>query len=137
MKDVDHPGVPNTILVKEKADVALRFGEKSAAEQNSVYIAWEMLMEPKYQTLRACIYSNDNERKRFRQLLVNAVMATDIMDQDLQLVRRNRWGIAFNQYQKGDVSVSNYERSRKATSVIEHIIQASDVAHTMQHWHCI
>ena len=25
--------------------------------------------------------------------------------------------------------------NRKATIVIEHIIQASDVAHTMQHWH--
>ncbi len=26
-------------------------------------------------------------------------------------------------------------RNRKATIVIEHLIQASDVAHTMQHWH--
>jgi 3'5'-cyclic nucleotide phosphodiesterase len=25
--------------------------------------------------------------------------------------------------------------NRKATIVIEHIIQASDVSHTMQHWH--
>jgi 3'5'-cyclic nucleotide phosphodiesterase len=25
--------------------------------------------------------------------------------------------------------------NRKATIVIEHLIQASDVAHTMQHWH--
>jgi 3'5'-cyclic nucleotide phosphodiesterase len=25
--------------------------------------------------------------------------------------------------------------NRKATIVIEHIIQASDIAHTMQHWH--
>jgi hypothetical protein len=25
--------------------------------------------------------------------------------------------------------------NRKATFVIEHLIQASDVAHTMQHWH--
>lgn len=27
------------------------------------------------------------------------------------------------------------DRNMKATIVIEHIIQASDVAHTMQHWH--
>ena len=27
------------------------------------------------------------------------------------------------------------DTNRKATIVIEHIIQASDVAHTMQHWH--
>jgi hypothetical protein len=25
--------------------------------------------------------------------------------------------------------------NRKATIVIEHLIQASDVSHTMQHWH--
>ena len=25
--------------------------------------------------------------------------------------------------------------NRKATIVLEHILQASDVAHTMQHWH--
>jgi 3'5'-cyclic nucleotide phosphodiesterase len=27
------------------------------------------------------------------------------------------------------------DRNRKATIVIEHLIQASDVSHTMQHWH--
>jgi hypothetical protein len=27
------------------------------------------------------------------------------------------------------------DSNRKATILIEHIIQASDVAHTMQHWH--
>ena len=28
-----------------------------------------------------------------------------------------------------------HDLDRKATIVIEHIIQASDVSHTMQHWH--
>ena len=31
------------------------------------------------------------------------------------------------------VSVAD-DRNRKATIVIEHLIQASDVSHTMQHW---
>jgi hypothetical protein len=135
MQDVDHAGVPNALLVKENAEVALKFGEKSAAEQNSVFIAWEMLMEPKYEILRACIYTDNEERTRFRQLVVNTVMATDIMDRELQLVRKNRWEEAFKEEKKTDAMLSNYDRSRKATSVIEHIIQASDVAHTMQHWH--
>lgn len=91
-------------------------------------------MEPKYDLFRACIYTNKEERKRFRQLVVNAVMATDILDGELQSVRKKRWEEAFNE-KRVDSSISNYDQSRKATSVIEHIIQASDVAHTMQHWH--
>ena len=136
-QDADHRGVPNELLAKEKAEVSLKFGEKSAAEQNSVFIAWEMLMEPKYDVVRACIYTNGEERKRFRQLVVNAVMATDIMDRELQTVRKNRWEVAFSEEQKRESSqaLTNFDQSRKATSVIEHIIQASDVAHTMQHWH--
>jgi hypothetical protein len=31
--------------------------------------------------------------------------------------------------------MSETDVNRKATIVIDHIIQASDVAHTMQHWH--
>lgn len=140
-QDVDHAGVPNSQLVKEGDEVAVKFGEKSAAEQNSVYIAWEMLMEPKYEILRTCIYTNEEERQRFRQLVVNAVMATDIMDRELQSVRKNRWDKAFcdgSDEANGssvDESITHVDQSRKATSVIEHIIQASDVAHTMQHWH--
>lgn len=28
-------------------------------------------MKPEYENLRACIYSNENELKRFRQLVIN------------------------------------------------------------------
>ena len=132
--DVDHLGVPNAQLVKEQNNIALKFGAKSAAEQNSVHVAWEMLMEPRYNDLRACIYTTDKERKRFRQLVINAVMATDILDKELQNVRKNRWDKAFKEKVNPELGTS-YDRNRKATSVIEHIIQASDVAHTMQHWH--
>jgi hypothetical protein len=71
--------------------------------------------------------------KRFRQLVVNCVMATYIMDKDLKTLRNDRWDRAFSDAhveEPDDVS-----RSCKATIVIEHLIQASDVAHTMQHWH--
>ena len=60
-------------------------------------------------------------------------MATDIMDKDLKALRNGRWERAFS-----EKVVDHNEReniNRKATIVIEHLIQASDVAHTMQHWH--
>ena len=110
-------------------------------------------MEPSFSTLRRHIYTNAVEFKRFRQLVVNTVLATDIMDKDLKQLRNNRWDIAFNtndddvddaddpiNIKKNVVDGIVRQQSikatnRKATIVIEHLIQASDVAHTMQHWH--
>jgi hypothetical protein len=71
--------------------------------------------------------------KRFRQLIVNSVMATDIMDKDLKNLRNRRWEKAFSEDSPSENSATAVHR--KATIVIEHLIQASDVAHTMQHWH--
>jgi len=129
--DLDHPGVTNAQLVKEKTPMSSKYKEKSVAEQNSVDLAWEMLMRPRYENLRACIYSSEDELKRFRQLVVNTVMATDICDKELQALRRARWEMAFSETQLG-AAAANVDR--KATIVIEHLIQASDVSHTMQHW---
>jgi class 3 adenylate cyclase len=127
--DVDHPGVGNMQLVAEGDAIAHMYDGKSVAEQNSIDIAWELLMDPAYQDLRACIYSNESEFLHFRNLLVNLVMATDIFDKDLMQMRNHRWAKAFEKDAKDD------RVDLKATIVIEHIIQASDVAHTMQHWH--
>ena len=170
--DVDHRGVPNVQLVREKADVAIKFGDKSVAEQQSVDLALRLLAEPRFKDLQLCVCETEQEQRRFRQLLINLVMATDIADKELHLLRKARWQKAFedsfssslgDEYENGlakhhhpfvvndnnndddEVSVlSTDDRSicltdelvnRKATVVIEHIIQASDVAHTMQHWH--
>ena len=130
---MDHPGVPNTQLVKEECPLAKRYKNKSPAEQNSVDLAWNMLMDEEYSDLRAVIYQTDAELKRFRQLIVNSVMATDIADRELKILRNNRWDRAFSEA-VNDAS-ANETINRKATIVIEHLIQASDVAHTMQHWH--
>ena len=131
--DVDHPGVPNSVLVKEKSDLAALYNDKSVAEQNSVDIACLLLAEPQYADLRACIYTNEEEFCRFRQLVVNAVMATDIVDKELGALRKKRWEKAFSDNAAENDPVK--DANRKATIVIEHLIQASDVAHTMQHWH--
>jgi class 3 adenylate cyclase len=130
--DADHPGVPNGQLIIEKASIAAAYREKSIAEQNSVDLAWELLMDETFIDLRRCIYQTESEFKRFRELVVNAVMATDIMDKDLKALRNGRWEKAFNGDQEEDAQKAV---NRKATIVIEHLIQASDVAHTMQHWH--
>ncbi len=90
-------------------------------------------MDPAFADLRQCIYADEAELVRFRALLVNSVMATDLFDQELGLLRRKRWDKAFQEEPSEDDEMDNI--NRKATIVIEHMIQASDVAHTMQHWH--
>lgn len=130
--DVDHTGVPNATLVKENAKIAELYKQKSVAEQNSVDLAWDLLMDSRYSALQSVIYTNSKELDRFRQLVVNTVMATDIVDKDLKALRNARWDKAFKEYVEED---PEKDVNRKATIVIEHLIQASDVAHTMQHWH--
>jgi class 3 adenylate cyclase len=130
--DVDHPGVPNSRLVQDNSPLATRYKGKSVAEQNSVDIAWQMLMSKDYNALRNAICPTAQELKRFRQLVVNAVMATDILDKDIVQLRNDRWERAFSESSLEESSRD--KQNRKATIVIEHLIQASDVAHTMQHW---
>ena len=63
-------------------------------------------------------------------------MSTDIVDPELKVLRNARWDKAFKKDESD--SSSNHgdskrdEINRKATIVIEHIIQASDISHTMQ-----
>ena len=171
--DVDHPGVPNAQMVKEGLEICDLYNNKSVAEQNSVDLAWELLMEPEFAKLRQCIYTNQEELDRFRSLVVNSVMATDIADKELGAARRARWAKAFDENRLNEekdlagnriATVERQDIHRKATIVIEHIIQgksfavlvagdehflvlighsllpflaliASDISHTMQHWH--
>jgi hypothetical protein len=81
---VDHSGVPNAQLKEEGNAVASFYKNKSIAEQNSVDLAWNLLMHSSYNELRATIYSTEAEMIRFRQLVVNSVMATDIVEKDLK-----------------------------------------------------
>eukprot|EP00980_Cylindrotheca_fusiformis_P024744 scaffold12369_cov97-Cylindrotheca_fusiformis.AAC.10 len=139
--DVDHTGLPNAQLVKDQAEVAVKFKNRSVAEQNSTHLGWELLMDKRFERLRKNIYQTNVERKRFRQLVINSIMATDIADRKTNENRNAKWERAFNKVPKaiskqGITPMQVQENmNRKATVVIEHIIQVSDVAHTMQHWH--
>ena len=88
-------------------------------------------MSSEFDSLRKYIFGTRKELLRFRQLIVNIVLATDIFDKELGDLRKRRWDQAFRG-EKGlpDSMVDDL----RATIVMEHIIQASDVSHTMQHW---
>ena len=133
--DADHRGISNTEL--KGTPIADVYQDKSVAEQNSVDLAWNLLMSREYRPLVTLICPSEIELARLRQLVVNAVMATDIMDPDLKKLRNDRWDRAFAEDNLSVVTTatkSTNNINRKATIVIEHLIQASDVSHTMQHW---
>jgi uncharacterized membrane protein len=129
--DVDHRGVSNVQLMSEEPRMASMYRRQSVAEQNSLELAWNLLMEEQFTSLRASMFATKDDLMRFRQVMINVVLATDIFDKSLNDARKIRWKKAFH-----DDEVPKQELySLRATIVIEHIIQASDVAHTMQHWH--
>eukprot|EP00980_Cylindrotheca_fusiformis_P018776 scaffold6257_cov144-Cylindrotheca_fusiformis.AAC.2 len=68
---------------------------KMHGSKSIVDIAWDMLMSDEYAALRACIYEMEDELWRFRQLVANTVMATDIVDKELQALRKAHWETAF------------------------------------------
>lgn len=151
--DADHYGVSNSTLIQENDPLAAKYDNKSVAEQNSVDLCWDILMGSEYAELREAIYTDEDEFVRFRQIIVNIVLATDIMDKELAKSRKKRWEVAFsNKAADGPPEQSTADTfddenklfddenkqcdvNRRATIVLEHLIQASDVSHTMQHWH--
>ena len=129
--DVDHWGVSNAQLIKEGTRLAQQYKNRSVAEQNSVTVAWDLLMNPDdYGDLQKVIFPTEEEYKRFRIIVVNLVMSTDIFEPEMQELQAKRWTKAFEPGHDGEPDRENF----KATVVLEHIMQASDVAHTMQHW---
>ncbi|KAG7352534.1 family 3 adenylate cyclase [Nitzschia inconspicua] len=137
--DVDHSGVSNGQRGIEEPEMAALYRNKSIAEQNSIDIAWHELSKERYKNLRKCICATEDELRRFRQLIVNLVMATDIFDKDMKELRNRRWNKAFyrdvnNRERTITLHSMEDDRNMRATIVIEHIIQAADVSHCMQHW---
>ncbi|KAL7539889.1 hypothetical protein ACHAXR_009680 [Thalassiosira sp. AJA248-18] len=144
--DADHKGVPNQILMKEQPDLACKYDGKSVAENNSIHLALSILEENDFDNLRSCMFENVCDENRFRQLLINLLIATDIADKERMKKEERRWERAFacpsgtssswEEVWRGrsEAALVSLDVSLKATVVLEQIMLASDVAHTMQHW---
>jgi len=127
LHDADH-GLGST---QQQSD-----GGETQMGRHSIDVAFGILMEPKYRELRLTIYKDEEEMRRFRQLLVNAVAATDICDKQLKEFRDRRWEKVFAEEKNCNAAILDpkEEANRKATVAVEALIQASDVLHCMQPW---
>lgn len=132
--DVDHSGLTNATLIKKEHPLAGRYKGISVAEQHSIDTAWHIFEQPEFQDLRSSIYTSESELRHFRSTVVTLVAATDITDKTLVKRRKDRWEAAFAEDAIKE-ECPQAATNRRATLALEHLMQASDVAHTMQHWH--
>ena len=93
-------------------------------------------MHPRFQELRETIYTTQDELSRFYQLIVNITLATDICDKKFREFRTQRFAQAFANGDTSGITVKemDFTCNLKATVGMEYLIQACDVAHTMQAW---
>lgn len=71
--DVDHPGVSNKQFSAEHPLLGEKYHNKSVAEQNSLDVAWDVLMDSHFREMREYIFETNEELSRFRQIVVNVV----------------------------------------------------------------
>lgn len=132
--DVDHSGVPNSSLTKEKREMLSRVsGTKSLAESNSFRLTWDLLMDNDYKELRQSICTSKEETTRFRQIVLRSVLATDVSDPEIQNARNLKWQIAYSG--KASAGANGCEDfNEHATTVIELLMQSADLSHAFQHY---
>ena len=123
-------------MIKEEDKLAVTYNKKCISQQNSFNYAWGLLMEQRFENFRNVIFSDISERTRFRQLVVNCMIATDFADPDLIVNSKERWDLAFSDTneQEFDIVSETDSCNRKATMLIEHIVRISHVGYTMQPW---
>lgn len=81
-------------------------------------------MQEQFNDLRDCIYQTEDKFLQFRQLVVNCVMSTDIMDQELGAAWKEHWNVAFANLYFSREEEAKTIVNHKSTIVIEHLIQA-------------
>jgi hypothetical protein len=65
--DIDYIGLPNAQLLKDTSKTATFYQGKSVAEQTSVDLHRDLLLDDSFKDLRAANFARDVEKDRFRQ----------------------------------------------------------------------
>lgn len=93
--DVDHTGVSNRQLVMESDELAIMYNDQSVAEQRSLAIAFSLLMTKDFQTLRHVIFETDGDYMKFRKIVIDLVLCTDIASPERVQIVKSKWKEAF------------------------------------------
>ena len=160
--DVEHRGLPNAQLVREQDKLYSIYLNKSIAEQHSLAVAFSILAEPCFEELRGAIYGDECDK--FRDLVIDLVLCTDISCPERIALQKSKWNIAFPSTRRAKSDsilyknqaglnklTKKHERSGSASNhssfnpsdphnklkaqvVLEQLMQIADVAHITQDW---
>ena len=131
LKDIDHPGVDNSQLVAEGSELVAAYGVHSLSQQNAMELAWKLFNYEGFRELRLAVCPDASKLYRFKRILIHAVLATDFQDEKYQQIRNDRWETAFSECSRSNC---NTTAELRATATLETLMEASELAHKMQHW---
>jgi len=109
--DVEHKGISNQQLVNESDALALLYNDQSVAEQRSLAVAFSELMKEEYKVLRSVWFENQEEYKRFRKIVINLVLTTDLASPERTQIVKSKWKEAF-----GEVAERKEEKQKMIAS---------------------
>lgn len=101
--DVEHTGVPNRQLVAENDPLAILYNDQSVAEQRSLYIAFETLLKNENRLFLTTLFPFQNgkldsiEYRRFRKMVIDLVLSTDIASPERSQLTKSKWKEAFGE----------------------------------------
>ena len=98
--DVEHKGVSNRQLVLESEDLALLYNDQSVAEQRSLAVAFAELNQNVYEPLRHVLFPEPDDYRRFRKIVINLVLSTDIASPERTQLVKSKWKEAFGDTQE-------------------------------------
>ena len=154
--DVDHNGKPKKPASTTSSLNSSGNQQRLSTEQNSIHIAWSLLLQSEFKLLRQAIFGtstngnsrhHDSDLNRFRYIFVRATLATDIN------TAHNRSEVQYDPNNSESKSLLYKEQMKshqsemidallrppsgimeKAITVLEYMMQLSDVGHMIQQW---
>jgi len=121
--DVEHKGLPNAQLIQEQDKLSFVYINKSVAEQHSIAVAFSILSEPCFNELRNAIWCSKYEFAKFRGLVVNLILATDISSPERTAIGREKWNTAFSKdpvyLRKSKIHRRRSEPSTRMSSIMK------------------
>ena len=93
--DVDHGGVSNQTLINECDPLSILYNDQSVLEQRSLAVAFTVLMESRFEELRAAMFPKQSDFMEFRKVVIDLVMTTDIASGERMQIVKSKWKEAF------------------------------------------
>jgi 3'5'-cyclic nucleotide phosphodiesterase len=116
--DVEHQGIPNRQLAIEDDDLAILYNDQSIAENRSLCVGFQELLQRDYTKLRQCLFvKGDDDYRRFRTMTSQLVLQTDLASPERTQIRKSKWKEAFgDDFQTMEAKVK-HELKRRASSI--------------------